>query len=175
MIDQMIAPLQRRIQMMLARAVIAGVNDAAQAQEHQLDLLAEETHDGVEHFQGYGISSVAPAGLEALVAFVGGLRSHGVVIGVADRKYRLKSLQSGEVALYDDQGQYVLLGRDRITIHTDKDVRIEADKVEVIASAAKVTADRVDLGASGGAGVARIGDTVSGGVITGGSTRVFAA
>lgn len=175
MINALIAPLQRRVQMMLARAVIAGVNDAAQAQEHQLDLLAEETHEGVEHFQGYGITSVAPAGLEAIVAFVGGLRSHGIVIGVADRKFRLKGLETGEVALYDDQGQFILLGRERITIFTDKDVRIEGNKLEIIASEAKVTADRVDLGAAGGMGVARIGDAVSGGVITGGSTRVFAA
>jgi phage baseplate assembly protein V len=158
----------RRVQLMISRGTIAGVDDAAQAQELQLDLLADETHDGVERFQQYGLTSVPLTDAEVVVAFPGGTRSHGIVLAVEDRRYRLRSMAPGEVALYDDQGQVVHLGRDGIRIASGKPVTIEAERATVIA-------DRVDLGGEGGARVARVGDAVSGGVITGGSTKVFAA
>lgn len=164
-----------RARLMIGRAVIAAVDDAQRAQALQLDLLADETQDGVERFQEYGFTSHPHPGAEAITAFVGGLRSHGVVIAVEDRRYRLKGLAEGEVALYDDQGQMVKLGRDAITISTPKDISIEGVKVTVIAAQAEVRADRVDLGSAGGAKVARIGDSVAGGVITSGSAKVFAA
>lgn len=163
-----LAPMTSRIRLMIGRAVIAAVNDATRVQSLQLDLLADETLGEVEHFQGYGLTSNPPVGLEALVAFVGGTRSHGVVVAVGDRQYRLRGLEQGEVALYDDQGQVVRLGRDGVLIQTDKPVRVEGETVTVIA-------DRVDLGGEDGPAVARVGDPVAGGVIQAGSSKVFAA
>ncbi|MFV2291099.1 baseplate assembly protein, partial [Escherichia coli] len=46
-----------------------------------------------------------------------GDRSHGVVVVVADRRYRLKGLRRGEVALYDDQGQSVVLTRSGLVVN----------------------------------------------------------
>lgn len=43
-------------------------------------------------------------------------RSHAVVVTVSDRRYRLKGLQTGEVAVYDDQGQSVTLTREGIVV-----------------------------------------------------------
>jgi phage gp45-like len=51
------------------------------------------------------------AGAEAAVLFVGGIRDHALVVAVDDRRYRKTGLQPGEVALYTDQGAYVLLKR----------------------------------------------------------------
>ncbi|EFC1638085.1 hypothetical protein FA847_24090 [Escherichia coli] len=45
-----------------------------------------------------------------------GDRSHAVVVTVSDRRYRLKGLQTGEVAVYDDQGQSVTLTREGIVV-----------------------------------------------------------
>ena len=165
---RMVAPLRRRVQAMVARGVIALINDAPQAQELQLTLLADETADGVEHFQHYGFTSVAHPGAEAAVVFVGGARSHGIVVGVADRQYRLRAMSAGEVALYDDLGNVVKLGRDGLAI-------TGIAKVTVTAPIVEVDSDDVRLGGAGGAAVARVGDTVSGGVITGGSAKVTAA
>lgn len=170
-----LAAVAGRVRMMLARAVIALVDDGRQAQALQLDLLADETHEGVERFAGYGFTSVPHPGAEALVAFVGGLRSHGVVIQVEDRRYRLTGLEAGEVAIFDDLGQAVHLKRTGIEVRTTGDVDIQGVDVTIHATNATVLADRVDLGGADGQRVARIGDTVSGGVITGGSTKVFAA
>lgn len=160
--------MRRRIAGMVGRAVLTAIDDGEGIQLVQLDGLADETHDGVERMQDYGFTSVPLPGAEAAVVFAGGVRSHGLVVAVGDRRYRLKGLQAGEVAIYDDQGQKVHLTRDGIVIETTKPLTISAESV-------LIEADTVNLGGDGGPAVARVGDTVAGGVITEGSAKVFAA
>lgn len=176
-INRLIAPLGARIRMMVGRAVLRAVDDAKTAQALQLDLLDGEAQDGVERFQNYGLTSHPHPGAEALAVFVGGLRSHAVVIAVEDRRFRLLALEQGEVALYDDQGQMVKLARDGIDVVTEQDVRIECANATVTADSVLVDADQVDLGGEGGDAVARIGDSVDPEthIITSGSSKVFAA
>lgn len=50
-------------------------------------------------------------GAEALAAFIGGNRDHGIVIAVDDRRYRLRGLEGGEVAIYTDEGDKIVLKR----------------------------------------------------------------
>lgn len=77
-----------------------------------VSLIAGEPKAGVEHLEPYGFTSRANSGAEAVVLFPDGDRSHAVVVTVSDRRYRLKGLQTGEVAVYDDQGQSVTLTRE---------------------------------------------------------------
>lgn len=142
---QPLRELQRRVMNALARAVIEQVNDGTKMQVLQLSLMADEVKGGVERYQDYGFTSVPLKGAEALAAFIGGNRDHGIVICVADRRYRLKGLEAGEVAIYDDTGQKVVLHRDHI--------RVTAGKVVV-------DAPDIRLGGDGGQKVARIGDRV---------------
>ena len=167
---RLIAPIAGRVRLMLSRAIVNLVSDEPQAQELQIDLLADETHDAVERLQDYGFTSVPHAGAEALVGFVWGLRSHGVVIAVGDRRYRLRGLEAGEVAMHDDLGNVVKLGRNELTIEG-------VAKVRVIAPIAVIEADDVRLGGDGGAAVARVGDDVNltTGKIISGSAKVTAA
>jgi len=79
----------------------------------RLSLLAEEVRD-CERYQEYGFTSVPLPGAEAITVCVGGSRDHGVVIATGDRRYRLKGLQGGEVALYTNEGDHIKLGRGRI-------------------------------------------------------------
>jgi len=111
---KLIQPYARRIRLMVSRGVIRLVNDGLKLQEVQIALLADETRDTVERFQEYGFTSVPHPGAEAVFLSVGGSRDHGIVIAIDDRRYRLKGLQSGEAALYDDLGQKVHLTRDGI-------------------------------------------------------------
>jgi len=156
-----------RIQMMAARAIATRIDDSKGLQSLQVELLADEVQDGVERFTEYGFTSVPLADAEAVTLSPGGLRSRAIVICVADRRYRLKGLEAGEVALHDDQEQLIHIKRDGIEI-------VSPLQVKVMAPTVIVEADAVHLGDTGGARVARIGDAVSGGVITGGSTTVFA-
>lgn len=97
-------PLRQRVANMVARALVTRVDDSTSVQSLQLALLEGETRDEVEHVQPYGFTSVPLKDAEAAVVFVGGKRDHGLVIAVGDRRYRLKGLPAGEVALYTDQG-----------------------------------------------------------------------
>lgn len=100
----------------VARAVITALNTAKKCQMAGLRLIAGDTKESVEHLEPYGFTSAAQNGAEAVVLFPGGDRSHGMAVIVADRRYRLKGLARGEVAIYDDQGQSVTLTRAGIVV-----------------------------------------------------------
>ena len=98
----------------LARGVVALGNSASKLQSLQLRLLAGEVKDNVEHLEPYGFTACPKEGAEALAGFIGGDRSHGVVIVVADRRFRLQGLKPGEVALYTDEGDKFHFKRGRV-------------------------------------------------------------
>ena len=136
LVARMMAPVARRVRLMVARAVVTSIADAGKIQSAQVKLLDGEVRDGIEILHQYGVTSIPPGKPEGLYFSVGGDRDHGVLICVADRQFRLKGIAPGEAALYDDLGQKVHLTRDGIVIdgagkpitltNTPK-VRIEAD------------------------------------------------
>ena len=142
----LIAPFARKINGLLVRAVVTMVNQSAKMQTLQLQLQNDELKDSVEHFEPYGMTAHPPAGAEALAAFFNGDRSHGVVISVAHRQYRLRGLQAGEVALYDDQGQTIHLTRAGIVISgAGNPVVIQnCSKVRMVTALLEVTGDIKD-------------------------------
>lgn len=111
-LTKLLRPLRNALANMVARAVVQLVNDAGGIQIMQLSVLEGETREGVERFQEYGFTSAPRAGAEAVVLFVGGRRDHGLVVAVDDRRYRVKGLADGEVALYNDAGARVHLKAD---------------------------------------------------------------
>lgn len=125
-IQKLLAPLTRRLRLVASRGIVKLVDDSFKLQGMQVQVYADDLRDGVERFQNYGISSVPFAEAEAIVLALGGNASHTVVIAVDDRRYRLKGMAEGEVALYDDQGQKVHLTRAGIVIDTSKDVTVTA-------------------------------------------------
>ncbi len=191
--------LLARVQMMVSRGTISRVDDAPKVQELQVELLADETHEAIEHIQPYGLSSHPKPGAEVVMVAVGGIRSAGIVIAAGDRRYRLNGLQEGEVAIHDDQGQKVHLTRDGIvissaqgiTIETEGDfsiaaegnVSIDAASVTIATSAnltidsdgaVAVNSDSVAIGNGAIKGAARIDDAINDSTdkISGGSSKV---
>ncbi len=108
------------------RAVLTAAADDGPLQTIQAQALAGELIDQAERLQDYGFAAAPHAGAEAVIVFAGGRRNHPLVIAVADRRYRLKALETGEVALYDDQGQAVHLTRDGIEVRTAKEITLQA-------------------------------------------------
>ncbi len=98
----------------LARCALAMANAASKMQTLQVRLLAGEVKDGIEHFEPYGYTAHAHPGAEGVAAFFGGDRSHGVVLCIADRRFRLQALEPGEVALYTDEGDRLHFKRGRV-------------------------------------------------------------
>lgn len=143
--------LANRVGMMVARAIVASVNDGAGLQLVQVELLEDEVRDDIERVQNYGLTSHPQAGAAAVVVFVGGNRDHGLAIAVDDRRFRVKAMAAGEVAVYDDLGHLVHLTREGIvidgaghpiTITNAPKVRIETGELEVTGE----IIDRVDSG-----------------------------
>ncbi|WP_046080447.1 phage baseplate assembly protein V [Halomonas sp. HG01] len=113
--QRLAGPLWRRIRLLVSRGVLKLVDDSLKLQGVQVTLLGGEPAQA-ERFQQYGITSHPHPGAEAVVAAVGGARAHLVALAVDDRRYRLKGLARGEMAIYDDQGQKVHLTRSGIVI-----------------------------------------------------------
>ena len=177
MIDQLkklIAPLQRRIFMAIARGIIKTTDDSTIIQKLQLSLLADEVIDKLDHIQQYGFTSVPKEGAETVALFIGGNRDHGVVIATDDRRYRKKDLENGEVALYTDEGDYIYFKRNgEIWVSAAAKVKVTAPNVEIVAST-KVTLTSPTVETSGnlnvGGNVVAVNVTASGAVSANGVT-----
>lgn len=133
-VQQMIANLHRRVMLSVGRAVIRAVSDDPKMQELQAEILKGEVRNNLERFQNYGYTSVPHPGAEGVVVFVGGNRDHGLVVAVDDRRYRLKGLKAGEVAMYTDEGDFVHFKRGN-EIHTKtKTLTSECDNATLTAT-----------------------------------------
>jgi len=126
-IKKMLEPLQRRVMLMIAPAIITAVNDSQSIQKLQIKLGKDEVRENINHIQQYGFTSHPKPQSECAVIFVGGNRDHGLVIAVDDSRYRLKSMGEGEVALYTDEGDVIHLKRgNKIEIKSATSVTIDA-------------------------------------------------
>lgn len=193
-------PIKRRLQLMLARAIVELVDNDEGTMKLQITVLSGEVLDGIERFEEYGLSSYPKTNSEAFVAFLNGSRDQGIIIKVHDRRYRPNDLDEGDACLHTDQdnhriwlksnGKEIYIEGDKLELQIDGDVEfsISGDINATVSGEAEISAEQVtlkgttklnlesdvavNLGGEGGQGVARIGDTVAGGVITTGSVKV---
>lgn len=126
-------PVRRALAMLAARAVVRLVDDSTSRQTLQAEILKDELRDGVERVQDYGFTSHPFAGSDAVIICAGGRREQSIAIVVDDRRYRML-LQEGEVAIYDDLGQFVALRRARIHAYSPTEIKAEAPTVRVAAT-----------------------------------------
>lgn len=105
---------------------------------------ADEEIDDRELFQHYGFTSRALAGAETII-----IQEGAVYLSIAedDRRYRI-SIESGEVAIYDDLGQKVHLTRSGIEIYSATKITVEAPSISLIA-ASDIKLDAPETHASG--------------------------
>ena len=141
--DRLLAPVFRRLDMMISRGVLRGTSDGNGVQTMQLGLLEDETADEVERIQSYGLSAVPPNGGDALVAFTSGNRDHGMVLAVNDRQSRPREQKPGEVILYNDKKASIKLTEDghivvtvdqddgKLTLKVNDEITIEAKKLTI--------------------------------------------
>ncbi|MEW5904214.1 MAG: phage baseplate assembly protein V [Pseudomonadota bacterium] len=168
-LNKLIDPLRRRVRLMIGRAVLAAAADDSKGiQLVQVKLLDGEVGDGVERMQNYGYTSVPKTGAEGLMACVSGDRNHGIVVVMDDRRFRLKNLQPGEVAMYTDEGDTIIFKRGRkIEVTAGAEIKATAPNVNVVASV-KVALTTPLVEASGnlnvGGAITAQGDVTGGGI-----------
>lgn len=155
-VARMIAPLQRRVMLMMGRGVVGPVTDNGGLQTMQLTLLEGEVRDDVERVQNYGLSANPLPGSDCIVICAGGNRDHPVIIALDDRRYRPDGGAPGEVTLYTHLAGGA--GGHRITLKADQSVEIQAlkvvikavEKVRIEAPLLEVTGEVKDLCDAGG-------------------------
>lgn len=121
-------PIKRRVHLMISRAVMSALVDTSGRQFVQVSALKGETKDNVERIQQYGITSHPHAGAQAILLCVGGNRAHPVVIAVDDPRYRHTSLEAGEVCIYTDEGDTIILKRNRTVEITTENLVVKASE-----------------------------------------------
>lgn len=117
MIVDAIERLLRRSLMMIGRGRVNTVNDSGPVQTVQVQLGATEIADNIPRLAEYGFTSNPPAQTDCLVVFLRGERSSGVIVGTNNQTARKKAIAVGEVAIYDNQGQFIHITRAGIVIN----------------------------------------------------------
>lgn len=101
--------------------------------ELQVEHQSGEVRQDVEHMEPYGFSSepYTDKKTDAITFYTDESHELGFVMCVADRRFRVKSLKTGEVVIYDDKHRKIHLKRegilidgvdDPITITTSNDI-----------------------------------------------------
>lgn len=130
---------------MLAKAVTRKIIDTLGRQTAQVEVTKGELIDDMERMQDYGFTSNPPiSGTDAIVAFLGGSREQGVIIRMENRSFRLKGLEAGEVAMFDDLGNVFKLGRNSVDLVAITKATVTAPIIEATAS----TSAKVQVGAA---------------------------
>lgn len=120
----MMGQIWRRLQLLAAqgKATLVG------AQTVQVQVLEGEVLKA-QRIEPYGLSYLPKAGAQAYLVFPGGDRAMGLALVVGDKRYQLE-LAEGEVALHDDEGNFVKLGRGGVvTIKASGHVNFETPSV----------------------------------------------
>ena len=124
------------------RGVLHLVKSADNIQKVQASGLADETLQDVELMQQFGFTSVPPANTQAVILPIGGQTTHGIVIATENGSFRVKNLQGGEVAVYDESGSSIVLKKGRL-IEIDCDVLKIKAATKVDISSPLVETDQV--------------------------------
>ena len=157
-------PLQK-MRLMVARGIVKLVQDSG-LQLMQLDLLDEETRDGVERVQNYGHRGHPPQGSTVATVAVAGSRDHLVVVA-CEHPDHVPPLESGESAMYAMFGQLFKMDKEGNVTLVCKDFNIQASGNVTAAAAGNYTATAGgNLGISASGGMSMLGE--GGASLTGG-------
>jgi phage baseplate assembly protein V len=137
----LVAPMGGRLRSLVELAEVKLAVEAKKLRELQLSILGRLTPSDYPHAEPYGFTARPHEGAEAVVINIAGDKSDPLVIQVMDRRYRLQTLETGEVAIYDDQGAYVTLTRTGIELEpaTAQEIRLGSGATLGVARAADST------------------------------------
>jgi len=121
-----------------ARALVDKVMDNPMMQEMKGTFMHGEARDKIESPQNYGFTSVVREATkgkdgmidecaEAFLSFLGGNRSFPIATVMDDRRFRLKELKPGDVAIFDWMQHQFHFNKDGVflTGRTDKKIKIQ--------------------------------------------------
>ena len=124
------------------RAVLTALDTKPGVQLLQADGLAGEQLQAAEVFQHFGFTSAPPAGSQCIVLPLGGKSSHSVIVATEHGSYRVTSLKSGEVCVYNQSGAKITLKEDKLVavecktlvFDVEEDITMTAKRIHAVAS-----------------------------------------
>lgn len=136
---RLLEPLRRRMAVMIGRCILSALDSAPGVQSAAVTIMADENMKGVEYMEPYGFTSVPLAGSEGIILNIGAQRGACVALCLGSRKFRLRGLKSGEVALYTDEG-------DRLVFERGQTVRLTTrNLVADVATKATINAPETEI------------------------------
>lgn len=144
---KIMAPLTRRVRLMVGRCVLTLLDDSLPLQKVQITILDGEVHDGVERVQNFGFSAVPLAGARGVTVSVGGDRAHQVIVAMDDGRHRPTNMQPGESVMYNSHGVTLKFLADGTATLVCKTLLVQAEtKVRLETPLFEVTGDIVAAG-----------------------------
>jgi len=99
--------LKRRFQAMVGRGRVTTSNDSGPVQVVQIRLGQLELRDGTPRMAEFGFTSRPPVDSDAVLVFLGGDRTNGVVVATGHQASRPTGLAEGESMVYDLFGKFI--------------------------------------------------------------------
>lgn len=109
--QRLLAPLYRRIRLLVGRCVLDAVDDSLQRQNVQIRLLSGESASEIENFQQAGFTSVPLPGATGLYLATGGKRTSLASLLLENKERRKRGLKPGESCIYhigEDDHYFIL-------------------------------------------------------------------
>ena len=167
---QIIKNLETKTENIVKRAYVS--RSLVDAKESGVTQVSYFEKTGLsEGVSPYGLSVRLPEGIQVVLFAVQGQENNRACIGYAQEN-RFKNLEPGEVVVgipgsktfikFDKDGNITIEGDAKITVNSKGDIDIDSSgKINITSSGdVDVDAPKVNLG-TGGAQIARIGDTVA--------------
>lgn len=141
-----VAPLKRKVLLMVGRAIITAVDDSKNIQELQISILADEVQEGVQHFQNYGFRSNPPKQTEAILLSIGGNRDNPVIIASENRNAKsvLPDLAEGESVWYHHLEEVYLQWKGKNLEGKADKIKIENENNEIISVLSELVQEILD-------------------------------
>lgn len=150
--ERLIRSLQRRLSLMIGRAVVRAVRADGGRVLVTLDLLQGETSGDVEWAEPWGLTSVPRPGAEAVTLAVMGERGNKVALSLGDRRVRPRDLKPGDTAVFDHRGQQIRIVEGGIEITTPGALTILAESATINGHAIATVGHEVQVQGGSSAG-----------------------
>lgn len=137
----------------------------------QASVLDEEPLPNIKRVEPYGFSYRPKPGCQTYLVFPSGDRANGIALIVGDKRYQM-TLEGGEVALHDDEENWVYIKRGGV-IEAKAATKVVADTPLVEATGNMIvrgtlTAEGGYYGTAGGAAQMHSGAIIQGGLTVNG-------
>lgn len=123
-LEQMVSDLTSRTMNMASRGTMTNLDDTKNIQQMAVQGVAGEQFNRVQRWEQFGISSLPPAGSDALIMSMNGSRDSAQILAVENQSMRPRNSPGGSTTVYDAAGTTIVLdGAGKLTINAN-DVEI---------------------------------------------------